>query len=185
MPRTKPTLSAKTIPICQRRSRNSTAADFPGFVFCAGRRLAQSWRRREGHTDRLFLCAVGVDLLCRIPDSNCSRLATSSLGRSCGFAVGWDCSASMGDRLSRQLVQCRVNPGGLLTGIGVGLAIVVGCIPAAIMLTIATSPLWSWLETAFAIEAYGHSGPAEWCYLTLYFLLVTICAGIWLHIVRR
>lgn len=128
---------------------------------------------------------MGVDLLCRIPDSDYSGVATSPMGRSCGFAVGWDCSDSMDHRLFCELVQGRVNPGVLLKGASVAPAILVPCIPGAIMLTIATSPAWSWLETAFAIEAYGHSGPAEWCYLTSYCLLITICVGIWLHMVRR
>ncbi len=43
-------------------------------------------------------------------------------------------------------------------------------LPVAFILTILTVPFWRWIEATFQIEAIGHSGPAEWCYWTVYAL---------------
>jgi ABC-type spermidine/putrescine transport system permease subunit II len=61
----------------------------------------------------------------------------------------------------------------------IALSILILCFPLAIILTVSTSSLWSWLDRNFEIEAYGHSGPAEWCYLVSYSLFVAICIYIW------
>jgi hypothetical protein len=42
------------------------------------------------------------------------------------------------------------------------------CLPLSFVAGIVTVPFWSWLENRFGIEAVGHSGPAEWCYWTIY-----------------
>ena len=68
-----------------------------------------------------------------------------------------------------------------LKGAAIALAILIIPIPIAVILTITTSPFWSWVERAFSIEAYGHSGPAEWCYLASYILIVIICILVWSH----
>jgi len=47
------------------------------------------------------------------------------------------------------------------------------CFPVTFIITIVTSPFWLWVEQFFQIEAFGHSGPAEWCYLLIYGLIVT------------
>ena len=44
--------------------------------------------------------------------------------------------------------------------------------PLAIITTLLMTPLFSWIEARFGIEAIGHSGPAEWCYVTVYVTLV-------------
>ncbi len=66
-----------------------------------------------------------------------------------------------------------------LKGVAIAMTILVACFPLAAVLTILVSPLWSWFEARTGIEAYGHSGPAEWCYLVMYGLLVGICSLIW------
>ena len=66
-----------------------------------------------------------------------------------------------------------------LKGALVAILLLVICFPIAVVLTIATSPLWSWVESRFKVEAYGHSGPAEWCYLATYVGLVTSVVVIW------
>ena len=66
-----------------------------------------------------------------------------------------------------------------IKGAGIALALLIGCIPVAIFLTILVSPFWSWFEMHVKIEAYGHSGPAEWCYLVSYGLLIGFGALIW------
>jgi H+/Cl- antiporter ClcA len=55
----------------------------------------------------------------------------------------------------------------------------VGSAPVAIILTFLLVPFWSWLEAASDIESIGHSGPAEWCYLLVYTLVVLACSLIW------
>ena len=45
-------------------------------------------------------------------------------------------------------------------------------IPAAIVTTVLLMPLFSWMEARFGIEAVGHSGPAEWCYVSVYVTLL-------------
>lgn len=70
-------------------------------------------------------------------------------------------------------------------GVGIALALLIGCFPIAVVMTIIASPLWSWFEGQFRIEAYGHSGPAAWCYLVSYSVLVAICTFIWSRIDLR
>jgi hypothetical protein len=66
-----------------------------------------------------------------------------------------------------------------LKGVGIALIIVIVCIPMAIIVTLFTTSFWLWIENTFAIESIGHSGPAEWCYLTSYVFLITICTIVW------
>ena len=39
---------------------------------------------------------------------------------------------------------------------------------ASVAATIALLPLWSWIEASTGIESVGHSGPAEWCYISTF-----------------
>ena len=52
--------------------------------------------------------------------------------------------------------------------------ILVACMPATFIGTFALYPLWSWIESRSGIESVGHSGPADWCFWTVYALLVAI-----------
>jgi len=56
------------------------------------------------------------------------------------------------------------------------LLLVVACAPLAILATLVLVPFWSWVERRHGIEAIGHSGPAEWCYVATYVALVTFVA---------
>ena len=49
-----------------------------------------------------------------------------------------------------------------------GLAVLVVCLPAAFIITILLSPLWSWIEATYGIESIGHSGPSDWCFYLVY-----------------
>ena len=71
-----------------------------------------------------------------------------------------------------------------LIGASCGLALCIVAMPIAVIVTIVMMPFWSWLEAAIAIEAVGHSGPAEWCYLFIYIVVVT-CAGLIWSMIRR
>jgi cytochrome c biogenesis factor len=57
----------------------------------------------------------------------------------------------------------------------IALSLIIICLPLAFIITVFTNPFWLWIENTFSIESVGHSGPAEWCYITVYLLL--ICAG--------
>ena len=57
------------------------------------------------------------------------------------------------------------------------LSIVVISAPLSIVGTMLLRPAWSWLESAAGIEAIGPSGPAEWCYLLVFAVLVVSGAG--------
>ena len=58
------------------------------------------------------------------------------------------------------------------------LSLLVACIPLAAVVTIFLFPFWSWVESRFAIEAVGHSGPADWCYLVVYVVWVGLLGWI-------
>ena len=53
------------------------------------------------------------------------------------------------------------------------LGIVLVAIPLSIVITILLLPLWRSLEASAGIESVGHSGPAEWCYVAVFLVLVT------------
>jgi hypothetical protein len=57
-------------------------------------------------------------------------------------------------------------------------ALLVLSLPLAAVTTIFLSPFWSWLESALGIEAFGHSGPADWCYAAAYVGLLIVLGGI-------
>jgi len=57
----------------------------------------------------------------------------------------------------------------------IALSLIIICLPLAFIITVFTNPFWLWIENTFSIESVGHSGPAEWCYITVYLLL--ICAS--------
>jgi hypothetical protein len=66
-----------------------------------------------------------------------------------------------------------------LKGIGVALFICLLALPLAAIATLSIFPAWRWFEMATGIESVGHSGPAEWCYLVVYLLLVVLATCVW------
>ena len=70
-------------------------------------------------------------------------------------------------------------------GAVIAIGLLLGCFPLAVALTIMTAPIWSAIETRFGVEAYGHSGPAEWCYLVVYAALVSFSTVVWARSRRR
>jgi hypothetical protein len=40
--------------------------------------------------------------------------------------------------------------------------------PAAFIVTLLLTPLWSYIEATYGIESIGHSGPADWCFMAAY-----------------
>lgn len=72
-----------------------------------------------------------------------------------------------------------------LKKIAVALIILLACFPVSVIFTLLTSPLWLWFEQTFTIEAYGHSGPAEWCYLVSYGFIAALSTTIWALVRKR
>jgi len=62
------------------------------------------------------------------------------------------------------------------------LALGIICIPTALIITVLSNPLVLWIEKTFSIESVGHSGPAEWCYIAVYLLLISVSGLILLKI---
>ena len=60
----------------------------------------------------------------------------------------------------------------------------VGSVLAALVGTFLLTPLWRWFEATTGIESIGHSGPADWCFVATWFVLVAAVSGIWL-VLRR
>jgi NADH:ubiquinone oxidoreductase subunit 5 (subunit L)/multisubunit Na+/H+ antiporter MnhA subunit len=77
-----------------------------------------------------------------------------------------------------------MNMAGRLRSVGIALAICIVAAPIAIVGTIAFIPFWSWIESRFEIESIGHSGPAEWCYLATY-IIILICACFVWRVIRH
>lgn len=72
-----------------------------------------------------------------------------------------------------------------LRGIGIAFAVCLISAPIAIAVTIALLPFLSWVESISEIESVGHSGPAEWCYLMSYIIILTCIFLIWWAIRSR
>jgi hypothetical protein len=45
---------------------------------------------------------------------------------------------------------------------------VVVAVPVAVTGTFLMAPVWRWVERTWSLEAIGHSGPATWCFVTTY-----------------
>lgn len=58
--------------------------------------------------------------------------------------------------------------------IATGSLVVLG-IPLALVVTVLLFPFWNWFETRTGIEAVGHSGPATWCFVAVYFTMLLAC----------
>lgn len=63
--------------------------------------------------------------------------------------------------------------------------ITVGTLFAAFWVTILLVPLWRWIEAEHGIEAIGHSGPAEWCFLLVFGILMVPALYLLWRVSRR
>jgi hypothetical protein len=54
------------------------------------------------------------------------------------------------------------------------MAVLVIAVPLTLIVTFLLYPLWSWLDVIAGIESLGHAGPANWCYESVYLVLVII-----------
>ena len=58
-------------------------------------------------------------------------------------------------------------------------------VPLAIGVTLLMMPFFSWIEARFGIEAVGHSGPAEWCYATVYVTMLAVLSVVAHRVIGR
>lgn len=61
-------------------------------------------------------------------------------------------------------------------------AIFVGAVPLAFIVTFLFCPFWGLLESLTGVESLGHSGPAAWCFYTVYGLIVSASLVMWLFL---
>lgn len=54
------------------------------------------------------------------------------------------------------------------------LIILAWVVPAGPALTLVLYPFWSWWEATTGWESVGHSGPADWCYLATWAVLLAV-----------
>ena len=54
------------------------------------------------------------------------------------------------------------------------LGIVALSLPVSFYLTMLLMPVWSEIERRWGIESVGHSGPATWCFVTVFACVVAI-----------
>ena len=59
------------------------------------------------------------------------------------------------------------------------------CAPLAVVLTLVSWQAWGWIEAATGIESLGHSGPASWCYVFVYAVLLGLLCAFALLAPRR
>ena len=57
------------------------------------------------------------------------------------------------------------------------LATIIVTAPLSIVGTWLLLPLWRWLEAATGIEAIGHSGPSQWCYVAVFLVMLAAAAS--------
>jgi hypothetical protein len=63
--------------------------------------------------------------------------------------------------------------------------LLIGLLPVAFLLTFMIFPFWSWFEGVTGIESFGHSGPADWCYVFDYIIIVMISTYILIRNYKR
>jgi len=57
-------------------------------------------------------------------------------------------------------------------------AIILAVIPISILITILLSPFWSRFEKVTGVESFGHSGPANWCFVVIFLIIISILIAI-------
>jgi hypothetical protein len=67
----------------------------------------------------------------------------------------------------------------------IAIALAFAALPAAFVATLLLYPFWSWLEATYGIESVGHSGPADWCFETVYGVLIVVSLAWLLRAWRR
>lgn len=64
------------------------------------------------------------------------------------------------------------------------LVAIVVSLPIAILTTILLLPFWSWIEKTTGIESIGHAGPAVWCFVVIYAVVLAGCTFLFERLAR-
>ena len=67
----------------------------------------------------------------------------------------------------------------MLKKVLISFGICIAALPVAAITTFLLVPFWRWLEEKTKIESIGHSGPADWCFVAIYFLILIASFGVW------
>lgn len=67
----------------------------------------------------------------------------------------------------------------LIRNIVLFIVILIFLIPVSFIFTLVLIPLWRWIEYSFGIESIGHSGPAEWCFMSVFLVFIISCTIIY------
>jgi hypothetical protein len=65
------------------------------------------------------------------------------------------------------------------------IAMLLLALPASLFATVLLLPLWRWIEANVHVEAVGHSGPADWCFVATYVVLTAAGGLVWFYRRRR
>ena len=63
--------------------------------------------------------------------------------------------------------------------------LLVGALPVSAIMTLMLIPVWRIIEERFGVESIGHSGPADWCFILMYVVWVTVAGAGWWVVRRR
>jgi hypothetical protein len=65
------------------------------------------------------------------------------------------------------------------------IAMLLLALPVSLFATVLLLPLWRWIEANVHVEAVGHSGPADWCFVATYVVLTAAGGLVWFYRTRR
>jgi hypothetical protein len=92
-------------------------------------------------------------------------------------------------RCSADVAAVAGSVAGTVRGVARRLAVLIVLIavgvPVAAITTLALLPLWSLIESRFGIESVGHSGPADWCFETVYVGWLILAGLTWFALARQ
>jgi len=69
--------------------------------------------------------------------------------------------------------------------VAAALGIVVAALPLSVMATLAMIPVWRWLEASTGFESIGHSGPATWCFVVVFAVMLMALTSVYVAYVPR
>ena len=75
--------------------------------------------------------------------------------------------------------EIRAPAGSMLKKVLISFGICIAAVPAAAIASFLLFPFWRWFEGMTQIESIGHSGPADWCFVAIYCLILLSSFGVW------
>jgi hypothetical protein len=62
-----------------------------------------------------------------------------------------------------------------------GIALLLFAVPVSLYASLLLLPLWRWIEANLHVEAVGHSGPADWCFVATYAVVAAAGGLVWFY----